>query len=82
MPVTVVELKFDGKTLLLADAEIIETTRHADMPHCESSVLMKFRDLKSFVENISREHTAVVYGRHIDDLSTLGEILNLECKVF
>ena len=80
--VTVVELCFDGKTLLLADAEICETTRHPNMPHCESSVLMKFRDLEGFVENISREHVAIVYGSHIEDFKVLAEILNLNCKIF
>jgi len=80
--VTVVELCFDGKTLLLADAEVCETTRHKKMPHCESSVLLKFADLEGFVENISREHTAVVYGRHADELTTLAKVLGLTVKRF
>ena len=80
--VTVVELCFDGKTLLLADAKVCETTRHRDMPHCESSALLRFRDLEGFVENISREHTALIYGSHIEDLKVLADILNLNCKVF
>jgi len=81
-PVTVVELCFDARTLLLAEAKICETTRHRDMPHCESSVLLEFRDLEGFVENISREHTAVVYGNYIDELKTLAGVLGLDCEIF
>ncbi len=80
--ITVMELKFDGRTLLIADAEVLETTRHKGMPHCESSALLKFRDLEGFVENISREHTAIVYGDHVEDMKILGEVLGLDCKVF
>jgi len=80
--VTVIEPCFDGRTLLLAEAEICETTRHEDMPHCESSVLLRFRDLEGFVESISREHTVIVYGDHIDELTVLGGILGMTCKVF
>ena len=80
--VTVVELCFDGRTLLLADAEVCETTRHPGMPHCESSALLRFRDLPAFVENISREHTVLVYGDHIDELVVLAGVLGLESKVF
>jgi len=80
--ITVVELKFDGRTLLLADAEVCQTTRHAGMPHCESTALLRFRDLAGFVENISREHTVVVYGDHVADLETLADVLGLDCKVF
>ena len=79
---TVVELRFDGRTLLVADAEICETTRHADLPHCESSALLRFRDLEGFVKHISREHTVVVYGRHTDSLRLLADVLDLECMVF
>lgn len=82
MPITVVELCFDGSTILLATAKICETTRHPNMPHCESSALLEFRNLEAFVESISREHTAIVYGNHIDELRTLAEVLNLDCKVF
>jgi len=81
-PVTVVELCFDAKTLLLAKAKICETTRHSHMPHCESSVLMEFNDLPKFVDHISREHTALVYGDHIDELCVLAEILGLTVKTF
>lgn len=80
--ITVVELRFDGRTLLVADAEVCETTRHADMPHCESTALLRFRDLEGFVENISREHTVVVYGDHVADYQVLADVLGLECLTF
>lgn len=80
--ITVVELCFDGKTLLLADAKVCETTRHPAMPHCESSALLEFRDLPGFVNKISREHTAIVYGSHIDELKVLADILKLNCEIF
>jgi hypothetical protein len=80
--ITVIELCFNGKTLLVADAEVLETTRHPGMRHCESSALLKFRNLEGFVESISREHTAIVYGDHVDDMRILGEILKLDCRIF
>ena len=80
--VTVVELCFDGSTLLLADAEVCETTRHPGMPHCESSALLRFRDLPAFVESISREHTVLVYGDHTAELKVLAGVLGLDCEVF
>lgn len=79
---TVVELCFDGRTLLLAGGRVLETTRHRGMPHCELSGLIEFDDLPGFVANISREHTAVVYGDHVKELEILGRTLGLECKVF
>lgn len=80
--VTALELKFDGKTLLAASGEVIETTRHQGMPHCEKSVLMRFRDLPGFVRAISREHPAIVYGDHLDDLRTAAPVLGLDLQVF
>ncbi len=80
--ITVVELCFDGKTLLLAEGKVCETTRHPGMPHCESTALLEFRDLEGFVENISREHIAVVYGSHIEELKVLADILQLNCRIF
>lgn len=79
---TAMEMCFNGKTMLLADGEVLETTRHQNMPHCESSALLRFTNLESFVENISREHVVLLYGRHIEDFKVLAEILNLDCKVF
>lgn len=81
-PVTVVELCFDAARLLVAPARIVETTRHAGMPHCESSALLEFDDLTGFVENISREHTVVVYGDHVRDFEILAAALGLRCQVF
>jgi hypothetical protein len=80
--VTAVELKFDGRTLLAAAGEVIETTRHAGMPHCEKSVLMRFRDLPGFVKRISREHPAIVYGEHIPDLRVAAPVLGLALEEF
>jgi L-fucose isomerase-like protein len=80
--VTVAEMCFDAKTLLLADAKVLETTHHKNMPHCETSALLEFRDLPGFVENISREHTAVVYGSHIEELKTLADVLKVNTKIF
>ena len=45
-------------------------------------VLLRFRDLAGFVENISREHTVVVYGDHIEELQVLASELGMTCKVF
>jgi hypothetical protein len=80
--ITVIEMCFDARTLLLADSKVLETTHHENMPHCETSALLEFRDLPGFVENISREHTAVVYGSHIDELKTLADVLRLDTKIF
>ena len=52
------------------------------MPHCESTALLRFRDLEGFVENISREHTVVVYGDHVAELEVLAGALGLDCRVF
>ena len=79
---TVVELAFNARTLLLARAGVLETTRHSGMPHCESSALLCFRDLEGFVENISREHTVVAYGDWIPELEVLASLLGLEARVF
>jgi len=80
--ITVVELTFDAATLLLARARVLESTRHPGLPHCESSALLEFRDLEGFIESISREHTAVVYGDHVEQLSLLAEQLGLETRIF
>jgi L-fucose isomerase-like protein len=81
-PITAVEVKFDGKTLLAASGEVIETTEHPGMPHCEKSVLLRFRDLPGFVKNISREHPAIVYGDHIEDLKVAAPVLGMNLQVF
>jgi len=79
---TGVQFKFDGKTLLLANVECAETTEHKGMPHCELTALMKFKDLKGLVENISREHLSFIYGSHIEDLKILAQVLKLNCTVY
>ncbi|MBN2448860.1 MAG: hypothetical protein JXR77_00640 [Lentisphaeria bacterium] len=81
-PVTVVEVGFDGQTLLLARAEVVETTRHQGMPHCESSTLLRFQDLPGFVEAISREHTVVLYGDWVRELEVVAGVLGLVSRVF
>lgn len=80
--ITAVELKFDGKTLLVADGEVCETTEHKGMPHCERTALLRFRNLEGFVTNISREHTVVVYGGHIPEFRVLAKTLGLQMREF
>jgi hypothetical protein len=75
-PATAIELKFDGKTLLLARVKVLETTHHG-LPHCETTALLEFEDLEKLVEHISREHTVIVYGDHVQELSVLAEVLGL-----
>ncbi len=82
MKVSIVELYFDAKRLLLAEANIRETTRHQNIPHCKSTALIEFKDLQGFIDNISREHTVIVYGDHIHELEILARVLGLSTKVF
>ena len=74
---TVIEPKFDGKTLLITRGTVLETTRHAGMPHCESSVLLEFENLPAFIRNISREHIALVYGDWIPEIQTAARVLGM-----
>lgn len=80
--ITVLEIKFNGTTLLIADGEVCETTRHTGMPHCEKSALLRFRDLPGFVDRISREHTVIVYGEHAEDFAVLAKVLGLTALRF
>ncbi len=80
--ITVLELKFDSETLLIADAETIETTRHKNMPHNEATGLIKFRNLPDFIDNISREHTVIVYGDHVRDYEILARVLKLQAMIY
>ena len=75
---TAVELKFDGKSLVVAHLKVLETTRHP-FPHCESTALLEFDDLPRLIENISREHTVISYGDHIAALRVLADTLGLDC---
>src|SRR5215211_425582 len=81
-PVTVISLAFDMKRLMIAQARVAETTRHPDMPHCEASGLLEFRDLAGFVEAVSRDHVVVLYGDHQRDFEILAGVLDLEAKIF
>lgn len=78
---TAVQFKFDGRTLLVGACEVCETTRHKGMPHCESTALLRFRDLEGFVENISREHSVIVYGDHVAEMEILAQVLGLKCLI-
>ena len=77
---TAIELKFDGRTLVLARLTVLETTHHG-LPHCESTALLEFDDLPGFVRNISREHTVVLYGDRVPELEILADCLGLQCVV-
>jgi hypothetical protein len=81
-PITVISLAFDMQRLMIAKARVAETTRHPDMPHCESSALLEFRDLAGFVEAVSRDHVVVIYGDHERDFEILAGVLGLEAKIF
>jgi hypothetical protein len=81
-PITVISLASDMRRLMIAQARVAETTRHPDMPHCESSGLLEFRDLNGFVEAVSRDHVVVIYGDHQRDFEILAEVLRLQPKIF
>jgi hypothetical protein len=81
-PITVISLASDMQRLMIAQARVAETTRHPDMPHCESSGLLEFRDLRGFEEAVSRDHVVVIYGDHQRDFEILAGVLGLEAKVF
>jgi hypothetical protein len=81
-PITVVSLASDMQRLMIAQARVAETTRHPDMPHCESSGLLQFRDLRGFEEAVSRDHVVIVYGDHQRDFEILAGVLGLEARIF
>ena len=76
MRATAIELKFDGQTLVAAGLQILETTRH-DLKHCETTTLLEFDNLTKLIDNISREHTVILYGDHLHELSILAGVLGL-----
>ena len=80
--ITVISLASDMKRLMIAKARVAETTRHPDMPHCEASGLLEFRDLRGFEEAVSRDHVVVIYGDHQRDFEILAGVLGLEPKIF
>ncbi|MGB8981613.1 MAG: hypothetical protein WCC12_07030 [Anaerolineales bacterium] len=81
-PITVISLGFDVQRLMIAQARVAETTRHPDLPHCEASGLLEFRDLNGFTEAVSRDHVIVIYGDHQRDFEILAGVLGLEAKIF
>lgn len=81
-PLTVISLRSDMQYLMIARARVAETTRHPDMPHCEASGLLEFRDLAGFAEAVSRDHVVVLYGDHQRDFEILAGVLGLEPKIF
>ena len=80
--ITVISLGFDVQRLMIAQARVAETTRHPNMPHCEASGLLEFRDLPGFVEAVSRDHVVILYGDHQRDFEILAGVLGLEAKIF
>lgn len=81
-PITVISLRSDMRHLMIAQARVAETTRHPDMPHCESSGLLEFRDLRGFEEAASRDHVVVIYGDHQRDFEILAGVLGLDALIF
>ena len=77
---TGIELHFNGSDLLIVHGEILESTRHSGMPHCESSALLRLDDLEYFIRHVSREHIVITYGDHRRDFQILAEILGLEVQ--
>ena len=77
---TGIELHFDGKTLMLVHGNIVETTRHENMPHCESSALLNFDDLEFFIRNVSREHIVLTCGDRRRELEILAQVMNLNIQ--
>ena len=63
-------------------ARVAESTRHADMPHCEASGLLEFRDLAGFEEAASRDHVVPIYGDYQRDYEILAGVLGFEAKIF
>ena len=67
-------MKFDGKTMIAAGVNVVETSRHG-LSHCETTALLEFDDLPKLVENISREHVVILYGDHLHELEILSAVL-------
>lgn len=80
--ITIMSLVFDAKRMMIASGRVAETTRHPNMPHCESSALLEIHNLPEFFENVSRDHVVVVYGDHVRDYEILATTLGLEAHVF
>ena len=80
--ITVCSLGFDARRLMVTRGRVMETTRHANMPHCESSLLLELDNLPDFFENVSRDHVVVVYGDHQRDFEILAGVLGLNFQAF
>jgi hypothetical protein len=73
---TAIELKFDGRTLVAAGLQVVETTRH-ELRHCETTALLEFDDLPALIRAISREHIVLLYGEHLREFEILADVLGL-----
>ena len=71
---TAIEMKFDGRTMIAAGVNVVETSRHA-LSHCETTALLEFDDLPKLIDNISREHVVILYGDHLHELEILAGVL-------
>ncbi len=80
--ITALSLNFSADHLMVTQGEVLETTRHANMPHCESSLLLRLDHLIHFFEQVSRDHVVILYGNHVHDLRILAEVLGLKFTVF
>lgn len=80
--ITVFSLNFGAKKLMLSTGKILETTRHANMPHCESSLLLELKDLHGFFEAVSRDHVIVIYGDHQREMEILASVLRLDYETY
>jgi hypothetical protein len=67
---------------MVTRGEVLETTRHDGMSHCETSLLLKLRNLPDFFENVSRDHVVVQYGDHVHDFEILVDVLGLEFSAY
>ena len=77
---TGIQLHFNGKDFMIIHGEVVETTRHPGMPHCESTGLLRLDDLDFFIRHISREHLVIVYGDCRRELEILAGVLGLQVQ--
>ncbi len=80
--ITVCSLGFGAHRLMVTRGKVVETTRHPNMPHCESSLLLELSNLPEFFDSVSRDHVVVVYGDHQRDFEILARVLGLEFQAF
>ncbi len=81
-PITALSLNFAANRLMVTRGQVLETTRHPNMPHCESSLLLRLDNLKAFFENVSRDHVVVLYGDHGRAFEILAGVLGLNFDVY